>query len=146
MKKRSWIARSSTIQERFYCHTAELFPKKTATSPHYVIPTAAPAEWRNLLRGRKIPPQDKTCYLRRFLDSLRSLGMTYRGGGTVQPNRLYLPRGGRQIAAPTSIYHVFTFFETQNDDRHVQYTAKRNKCIVGAATCRPPRGNNNLCG
>ena len=47
------------------------------------------------------PPQDKPSYLGRFLDSLRSLGMTYRGGGTIQPHRLYSERGGRQIAAPT---------------------------------------------
>ena len=38
------------------------------------------------------------------------------------------------------------FFETQNNDRHVQYTVKRNKCIVGAATCRPPRWMFNLWG
>ena len=67
--------------------------------------------------------QDKTCCLGRFLDSLRSLGMTCRGqshldsidessplhwvyrvlGNTIQPHRLYLQRGGRQIAAPTCV-------------------------------------------
>ena len=40
----------------------------------------------------------------------------------------------------------FAFFETQNVDRHVQNTVKRNKCIVGAATCRPPRWMYNLWG
>ena len=44
-----------------------------------VIPTGASAEWRNLLRCRKVPPQGKICHLGRFLDSLRSLGMTCRG-------------------------------------------------------------------
>ena len=51
----------------------------TAKPETSVIPTAASAEWRNLLRCRKVPPQGKICHLGRFLDSLRSLGMTCRG-------------------------------------------------------------------
>ena len=50
-----------------------------------------------------------------------------------------MQRSGRQIAAPTSTYYVFDIFRTQNDDRHVEFTVIRNKCIVGAATCRPLR-------
>ena len=63
----------------------------------------------------------------------------YRWGGPIQPHRLYSQRGGRQIAAPTSTYHVFDILRTQNDDRHVEFTVIRNKCNVGAATCRPLR-------
>ena len=43
-------------------------------------------------------------------------------GDTIQPHRLYVPRGGRQVAAPTVTYHFFAFFEAQNVDRHVKYT------------------------
>ena len=128
----------------------------------------------------KEPTQDKTCYSGRFLDSLRSLGMTCRwvvpisltgcirygaspspgldgvgstplhlyriSGYTIHRHRLLLPRGGRQIAAPTSTYHVLTLFRAQNDDKNVKNTAMRNKYIVGAAICRPPRLEYNLCG
>ena len=65
-------------RERPMCRSArertELFPIKTRHVPHYVIPTASGVEESTTLD--KKPPQDKTCYLGRFLDSLRSLGMT----------------------------------------------------------------------
>ena len=62
-----------------------------------------------------------------------------RLGGPVHPHRLYIPRGGRQVAAPTSMYNIFDIFRTQNNDRHVENMVFQNKCIVGAAICRPPR-------
>ena len=43
---------------------------------------------------QKVPTQGKICYLRRFLGSLRSLGMTCRGAVLFYPHRLYLPRSG----------------------------------------------------
>ena len=71
------------VTERPMCRSArestELLPKIPDTSPPYVIPTAAQAEWRNPPRGRKVPTQSKICYLGGFLDLLRSLGMTCRG-------------------------------------------------------------------
>ena len=70
----------------------------------------------------------------------------YIDGDTIHPHRLFLLRGGRQIAAPTITYNVFHILRAQNDDRHVKYTVKRNKCIVGAAICRPPRWMYNLWG
>ena len=40
----------------------------------------------------------------------------------------------------------FCILRTQNSDRHVENMVIRNKCIVGAATCRPPPWTYNLCG
>ena len=54
--------------------------------------------------------------------------------------------GWRQIAAATSTYHVFRILLAQNDDKNFKYTVIRNNCIVGAATCRPPRSIYNLFG
>ena len=44
------------------------------------------------------------------------------------------------------MHYVFDILQTQNDDRHVENMVIRNKCIVGAAICRPLRSEYNLCG
>ena len=67
-------------------------------------------------------------------------------GSTVQPHKLYMQRGGRQIAAPTVMYHVFIILKTQIRDKYVYYGVNRHKLIVGAAISRPPRFDYNLCG
>ena len=67
-------------------------------------------------------------------------------GDTIQPHRLYSECSGRQIAAPTVMYHVFCIFRTQYRDRHIKQTVKQNKFDVGAAICRPPRFEYNLYG
>ena len=47
---------------------------------------------------------------------------------------------------PTVMHYVFDILQAQNNDRHVENTLIRNKCIVGAAICRPLRSEYNLCG
>ena len=56
---------------------------------------------------------------------------------TIHRHRLYLPRGGRQIAAPTSTYYVFYIFLTQNNARNVESAVIRNKCIIGVVLRTP---------
>ena len=59
-------------------------------------------EWRDLPKQQILPYAGYFCYLSGFLHSAdAAVGMTYLGGGFVYPHRLYLQRGGRQIAAPT---------------------------------------------
>ena len=36
----------------------------------------------------------------------------YIDGDTIQPHRLFLPRGGRQVAIPALMYHVFCIFQS----------------------------------
>ena len=54
-------------------------------------------------------------------------------GGTIHPHRLYLQRGGRQIAAPTITHHVFCVFRAQYSNRYANFTAFGNKFDVSAA-------------
>ena len=67
-------------------------------------------------------------------------------GGIIHPHKFYSERGGRQIAAPTEMCNILYILRTRNDDRYVENTEIRNKCIVGAAICRPPRIEYNLFG
>ena len=55
---------------------------------------------------------------------------------TIHPHRLYIPRGGRQIAAPTSMYHVFHILRTQNRHRMRQYTSDSlQNCQLSIVNC-----------
>ena len=51
-------------------------------------------------------------------------------GGTIHPHRLYLQRGGRQIAAPTITHHVFCVFRAQYSNRYAKLTVFGNKFDV----------------
>ena len=55
-------------------------------------------------------------------DCRRYSGWYHVSGDTVHLHRLNIPRGGRQIAAPTAMYNDFGFLKTQNVDRCVKYT------------------------
>ena len=113
------------------------------------------------------PPQDKACYSGRFLDSLRSLGMTCREVFPFNRTGCICHVAGGRLPPLRQCTTFFAFFETQNDDRHVQNAVKWNKCIVGvvlraanqnimiaggnhtsipSAICRPPRFDYNLWG
>ena len=85
-----------------------IFEFVTTNEKTYVIPTAATAEWRNPPRWRKNQHKIKLAAWEDSSTRFRSLGMTCRGDGSVQPHRLYPGRGGRQVAAPTS--KMFRFF------------------------------------
>ena len=52
--------------------------------PHCVIPTAAPAEWRNPPRWRKDQRKRKSATWEDSSTHIRSLGMTCRGGRFVR--------------------------------------------------------------
>ena len=47
------------------------------------------------------------------------------------------------------VFHILWIdlnVRSQNDDRHTENMVIRNKCIVGAAICRLPCSEYNLCG
>ena len=65
-------------------------------------------------------------------------------GGTVQPQKLYMQRPGRQIAAPTIHLFRITVFLTYLSLYCVLSNWETWYIDVGAAICRPPRCEYNL--
>ena len=72
----------------------EPLPKKSATSPIYHSDRSASGVEESTTWDDE-PPQDKTCYLGRFLDSHSFARNDMSGGGTIQPHRLYSGRSLR---------------------------------------------------
>ena len=115
------------------------YPK---TSPNMVLPTVAaaicrhPAQRAGIVVRLYLFRPTQTCLLLYYVipfnltgcichgaspspgldgDESSPLHCAYRVlGYIIHPHRLYTPRGGRQIAAPTSTYHVFCILRTQN--------------------------------
>ena len=103
----------------------------TAKPETSVIPTAASAEWRNPPRGIMNHHKIK---IATWEDSSTPLGMTCRGGGTIQSNGLYLPRcqplagaGWRWVNAATFVPYIGFYHSTPQ----VIFATWR------AADCRP---------
>ena len=79
-------------------------------------------------------------------DCRRYSGVYHVLGGAIQPHRLYIQRGGRLIAAPTIHLLQIAVFSTFLSSFCVHKISKTWYITVGAATCRPPRSEYNLCG
>ena len=74
--------------------------KNKTRPPHFVIQASSASGVEESTTLEEEPTQDKACYLRRFFDSLYSLGMTNRWGGSIPPHRLIHP----------ARHHVFVNF------------------------------------
>ena len=72
----------------------ELLPKKPDTFPPFCHSDRSVSGVEESTTWQKVPTQGKICHSGRFLDSLRSLGMTCRGAVPVYLHRLYSPRNG----------------------------------------------------
>ena len=135
--------------------------------PRYVIPTAASAEWRNPLRWTMNQHKVKLAAWEDSSTRFRSLGMTCRGmvpfnhtgcirnvaGGRLPIElRCDCPRQSinsdslREAPPLRQCTTFLAFYRTQIGNSNVKNVELRNKCIVGAAICRPPRIEYNLFG